>query len=302
MRFLTLLSLVLVGAHLLLSDAGPLRAAFHGTFGWWGAATIGVVAGCAVGRRWGLTAVAATPLAIWCGAVVPGTLRATGAPVGATLRLVSANVLMVNPDPDALLAEVFANAPDLVVLEEYSPRFADRAARYRVSHPYTVEDPQEHSFGTAVFSRLPLRDVGEVDLAGVPMTTFSVTVDGRPVRVFVVHTLPPISATNVDGWRAQLAALADVAADEGALVVAGDLNATRHHPSFRALLRDGGLRDAHAEVGRAAAWTWPNGLWWLPALQLDHVLLRGAVSAVSVVEGTGTGSDHRPLIVDLRIR
>jgi endonuclease/exonuclease/phosphatase (EEP) superfamily protein YafD len=210
---------------------------------------------------------------------------------------------MVNPLPDELLADVFAAGPDVVAFEEYTPRLAAAIEPYRAVYPYAVERPATHSFGEAVFSRLPLESVDEHD-AGAPALDVVVRVEGRPVRILVVHTLPPISGENLDRWRQELDWLAGYAAaldPDEALVVAGDLNATPYHPSFRRLLRAGGLRDAHAEVGRPLATTWPNGLLRVPPLQLDHVLLRGPVRARAVAERTGPGSDHRPVLADLLV-
>lgn len=293
---------ILACAHATGDDAGPATAAFHGTAGWWGALAPLVLGGCLLGGRWRLAALAVLPTLAWLVWVVPGTLRAQPVPEGAVLRIVSANVLMVNPDPTGALLELFAGDPDLVVLQEYSPRFAEVAAVHRRTHPYTFERPEAHSFGTAVFSRWPLEELEEQDLAGVPLVAFTLTIADRRVRMFVVHTLPPVSAGNVDRWRLQLAALAErAAAEDGPLVVAGDLNATRHHPSFRKLLATGGLRDAHAEIGRAAAVTWPNGVFLLPPLRLDHLLLGGAVVAEQVEEGSGRGSDHRSVKAVLRL-
>jgi endonuclease/exonuclease/phosphatase (EEP) superfamily protein YafD len=290
--------------HWTLDDAaGPVRAALHATTGWWGMLAPPVLALAAGLRWWRLAGVAAIPTAAWLASTVPGTTWARTPPAGAELTLVSANVLMINPEPDLLLAELFDGDPDLVVLQEYSPRFAAVAERYRVTHPHVLERPEEHSFGQAVFSRLPLEEPAETELGGVPMLEFTVRAGGRPVRVLVVHTLPPAFQENMDLWRDQLRWLAErVAADPGPLVVAGDLNATRHHPSFRRLLRGGGLRDGHAEVGRAAAWTWPNGLFRVPPLRLDHLLLKGEVYLRSLREGHGFGSDHRPLFARLIVR
>jgi endonuclease/exonuclease/phosphatase (EEP) superfamily protein YafD len=91
----------------------------------------------------------------------------------------------------------------------------------------------------------------------------------------------------------------EIHGERGALVVAGDFNATRHHPSFRRLLSDG-MADAHEERGRGWAATWPRNRRPLPPLmRLDHVLVSPGVGVRSIREGLGQGSDHRPIIADL---
>jgi endonuclease/exonuclease/phosphatase (EEP) superfamily protein YafD len=91
----------------------------------------------------------------------------------------------------------------------------------------------------------------------------------------------------------------EIHGERGALVVAGDFNATRHHPSFRRFLSDG-MADAHEERGRGWAATWPQNRRPLPPLmRLDHVLVSPDVEVRSIREGLGQGSDHRPIIADL---
>ena len=58
---------------------------------------------------------------------------------------------------------------------------------------------------------------------------------------------------------------------------------------------------AHDALGRGLATTWPNGLFPVPPLRLDHVLASADVVPVAVREGIGAGSDHRPVVVDVTI-
>jgi endonuclease/exonuclease/phosphatase family metal-dependent hydrolase len=85
------------------------------------------------------------------------------------------------------------------------------------------------------------------------------------------------------------------------VVVAGDLNADRDHAVFRRLL-DAGLRDAHDEVGRGLARTWPARL---PLLHLDHVLVRDSddvrLVPLEVREVAVPGSDHRGVVADVAV-
>ena len=69
-------------------------------------------------------------------------------------------------------------------------------------------------------------------------------------------------------------------------------------PRFRDLLAATGLRDA----ARGQGWigTWPA--WLRPALvPIDHVLVGGPVAVVGLRRGPFVGSDHYPLVADLRL-
>jgi endonuclease/exonuclease/phosphatase family metal-dependent hydrolase len=145
-----------------------------------------------------------------------------------------------------------------------------------------------------VFSRIPA-DIAAVDLLGVPMGVVTLEV-GRPIELLAVHTLPPRTAELAQEWQAQMRLLADWPCD----ILAGDLNATRHHPSYRRLLA-AGLRDAHAEVGRASASTWPMRAFPLPPMRLDHVLVGDGIGVAAVWELPANGSDHAPVVADLRV-
>lgn len=306
-RALTALSLIpaylLASAHLALGDEGAFIGIFHAATGYWAPLLALPLIAALLARAPRIAAAAAPPVLLAMSWLLPGTLGPrAGAQGPATLRVLSSNVLMVNPDPAGLLEEVFGSGADVVVLQEYSPRFSAEAAQHSEAYPYALERPAEHSFGYAVFSRFPLDDVEETPLEGVTLLEFTVRTPEGPVRMANVHALPPISG-NAALWHAELDALgARYAATEGPLVLAGDLNATRHHPSFARLLDRTGLADAHAEVGRAAATTWPNGLFgWVPGLRLDHVLVRG-LEVVDVWEGRPIGTDHNPVIADLVLR
>jgi len=52
----------------------------------------------------------------------------------------------------------------------------------------------------------------------------------------------------------------------------------------------------------AGATTFPNGLFPLPPLRLDHALMTEDLGCVDLAHGTGEGSDHRPVVLDLAWR
>ncbi|MCB9670254.1 MAG: endonuclease/exonuclease/phosphatase family protein [Alphaproteobacteria bacterium] len=282
----------LLALHHLVDDSTAVSAALHALSGWLfvPASVLAVVVALRAPQRgW--------PSALLAVAVLLPALRGHGphiAPEGEPLRVVTANVLMVNDAYDDVLAELVAADPDVIVLQEVSHGWgAALAGPVLDDWPYRRVIPQEGSFGIAVLSRVPAR-FETVDLLGVPAVR-AVLDDGT--TVLGVHTLPPRNAEYAPLWHAQMGLLAELDAD----VVAGDLNATRHHPSYRRLLATG-MRDAHAEVGRASASTWPNGVFPVPPMRLDHVLVGPGLGVVGVRELPAHGSDHAPVVADLVVR
>lgn len=219
------------------------------------------------------------------------------------LRVVTANLYVLNPDPEAAGRALRALRPDVLVVPELTTAALAglRASGLLADLPHEAVALQGRAEGVGLFSRLPLRDVvlRPVGVRLLPRAT--VRVGGVDVRVLAEHTLPPLFGWS-GLWRA---ALRDVAAEARAadlpLVVAGDLNADRDHAAFRGLLA-AGLRDAAEERGRGLSRTWPTGF---PLLQLDHVLVRdgagGRLVPLAVREGRVPGSDHLAVVADVAV-
>jgi endonuclease/exonuclease/phosphatase (EEP) superfamily protein YafD len=293
----------LVGAllHLCTSDRHVLLAALHGSAGWWLLPT-GPLALFAwlLGRR--RTALLYGALALlhlaW---VTPGHGRAP-APGPPGLRVGSSNLFAPNPTPAKLVRELLALDADIWCLQELTPEWQERldrggsAARW----PHRHFEAQEGGFGMGLLSKIPPQQVQFEDMRGVTLgiaqfDTFTLV---------CVHPEPPRSLRHAERWHVQLLALqARLQELPRPLILAGDLNATRHHPSYQRLVRSAGLHDTFAEVGRASTWSWPAPpyLRWVPWMRLDHVLLSDELHARSARTGQAQGSDHRPLLVELTL-
>ena len=269
--------------------------------------TLAALGLAATGRRRALAVVAGAVAALQLVWVAPDLRPDRPRPVdagdGPRLRVFTANLLYVNGDMGGIAEELRAARPDVVALQEVSPLnlAALEAAGVLADYPYRLAAPRLDPFGSAVLSRLPLEDSELLLVAGLPLPRTTVVVGDRRVRLYDAHTRAPIGE-GIGTWKAQLAELRRmVEAEDGPRVVAGDLNATSGHRAYRDLLQ-AGLRDAHVERGRWWVTTWPTDRRWVPPLaRLDHVLVSPEVVVVDVREGTGRGSDHRPVIADLAL-
>lgn len=277
-------------------------------------------------RLWPGTALAGA-MTLWSGAVVwsavgitppaprpqpesIGSMVAADSP--AALRLVLANVRYGNrPSPDAL-AWIASVRPDVIVLQECSPAWAGAVRSLLGNGLEGVERPRSNPDGVALFSTLPLQaarvrpgDLGT--FAGVEALLMHA---GRPIRVIGPHTWPPVSKETVEGRNAGLVELADEVRsrrDDGeSVVVLGDLNETPWGRAMRELLHSTDLGSARAGQGRNA--TWPTTLPWLgwptPSLlmiPIDHCLVSPDLDVVHFEAGPDLGSDHLPIVVELRV-
>lgn len=236
------------------------------------------------------------------GAIAPGDSR--GAPAATRFRFVAANVLYCNDQPGELFRELLRTRADVMVVSEHSQLWEDilGSPEARSAWPHRIVHTQEDAFGIALYSRWPLEGAELVDVLGVPIVRATVRIGERPVRFYGAHPLPPRKPDYHARWERQLARVQSILARErGAVVVGADLNASPHN-AWYARLTSGRFRGAHEDRGRGLATTWPNGLFPLPPVRLDHVLVSPEIHVLDVREGVGAGSDHQPVIADLAIR
>lgn len=245
----------------------------------------------------------------WVLDFVPRTLPrvASAAADEVPLRLATVNLLA--PVGSATFArEIAAMDADVVVASELSDRWArifeDEGIYER--YPHVVQEVISERisyFGIGILSRLPITAQRIEHVEGIPWIRVDLDVSGTPLRIYAFHAHPPMGAEALALWERQLDALlpaleADVA--EGrSVVLTGDFNTTSMTHGYRRILGVG-LRAAHEEALRPWASTWPNGTRMFPPVRLDHVFVRGAVVRW-VREGEGEGSDHRPILTELRV-
>ncbi len=278
-------------------------------------ALLGLLASAVAARAARLAAVTAVLLVvqlIWLlpafgvGVSDPDQLSGAG-----DLRVLQFNTLTGLADPGAIVSTIRERRIDVFAVEELTPPLVHglRDAGLSGELPYRAGGPNWGGSGTAIYSRWPLTDLGEI--AG---TTFLVPrarlrlPDGTTLTVTAVHTLSPLPG-RVQGWRTDLSLLAvAVATTPGPQLVLGDFNATRDHGGFRELL-DGplGLTDSAEAIGLlGGGWpgfTWPADKEWLPPfMRLDHVLVTPGSIVVRGLDVVALpGSDHRALAATLAV-
>ncbi|WP_308128204.1 endonuclease/exonuclease/phosphatase family protein [Modestobacter italicus] len=254
------------------------------------------------------TAVAAGSAAVLGSAVLRRTRPAPAAARadGPGLRVVSLNMLHGRADPAAAVALATRHDADVLALMEVTPEAvhglldAGVTDRLPAGHVVPAGEGQPAGAGGALWTRLEVLHRSVVPgRFGQPAVRLAVP--GAPdVELTAAHTHPPArSRAQVARWQADLRLLPEPT-DDVLRVVAGDLNATPDHASFRALLSRGWV-DAGLATGQGLRSTWsPMRVSW-PRLTLDHVLVdpRIEVRSLDVVHVAGT--DHRALVADLRL-
>ncbi|AYF97084.1 endonuclease/exonuclease/phosphatase family protein [Protaetiibacter intestinalis] len=229
------------------------------------------------------------------------------------LVVLSWNTLGEAPGAERIAELAVEQEADVVALPETSPDAAEQIATLMAAAGRPVQalgvqfDHISKARSTMLLVSTALGEYRVDETVGNTVTLPSVVavpVDGTGPTIIAAHPVAPVPE-EMDGWRASLDWLAERCADADAdLVVAGDLNSTLDH--WASLGSDVGLnqcRDAARATGNAAVGTWPTRMPPLLGTPIDHVLATDAWQIVGfrVLESEdGAGSDHRPVLAQLR--
>jgi endonuclease/exonuclease/phosphatase (EEP) superfamily protein YafD len=222
-----------------------------------------------------------------------------------TIRIFFANVRSMNTEHDAMLEEIKAADPDIIVFVEFTWLWHNAY----VHSPTLAKYPYGGGFdntrlGTVnVFSRMPLKGDRLDWFGGRGLQTIQIAVGDRTLHLIGLHAPRPMNLRDDDDYDAFWSrTIPRILREPGPLVVVGDFNATQFSEIYERLTADR-MRSAHQDRGRGYAVTWPNGQWGIPSLiRIDQALISPEVECLNIREGEGRGSDHKPLILDVRIR
>lgn len=215
-----------------------------------------------------------------------------------TVRLMMANTLYGNPNPDMLIEAVLKTSPDIVVLVEMNRINHFTMGALWERYAYVQSDPQ---YQTVILSRYPLENGRFIDYgSGHRSQAYAeITVQGRSFGVLGIHPTTPMNNDRW-GWRnEELQKTAAFAREQQLpIIVTGDFNVSSFSPNFTHFLKEGELTDGR--VGQGLNRSWPT---FMPAakIPIDHFVSSPAINVISLETGPHTGSDHLPLVVDFII-
>jgi len=261
-------------------------------------------------RRWWLATASAAVVACHLTWLAPDFRPATpyvspildAADAPQSIRIFYLNVHASNRNLEGVLAEARRANSDVIVLAEMQRwwwhEFIDKNPLKE--YPYGTNLQHRNAGDIGVFSRLPIRRMQQIPAETRTGIVADVALGATTLRLFALHSPRPMLHMVDDYYKFWQEIEPILAEQRGPLVVLGDFNATQHSRVYEQLEADG-LRSAHEDRGRGYATTWPNGRQPLPPIRIDQAFLSPEVECVSIEEGVGPGSDHKPLIVDLRV-
>jgi vancomycin resistance protein VanJ len=237
------------------------------------------------------------PATVW--GLMFGHLLIPGKGGGAyDLRVLSHNVDAANPNPKQTAQDLLVADADVMALEEItSADMKIYKAAFAKTYPYSVSRDT-----VGLWSKYPVAESKSVDV-GFKWTRAlraEVSTPEGKVAVYVAHLASVrvgASGFTSDQRNDTIKALGRQIADEklSGVIVMGDFNGTANDRSLAPLTT--GLRSAQGAAGYGFGFTWPAKF---PMARIDHIMVRGVTPTKAWVMKP-TGSDHRPVVAELRI-
>jgi endonuclease/exonuclease/phosphatase (EEP) superfamily protein YafD len=221
---------------------------------------------------------------------------------GSTIRLLMTNVLMSNRHADRLLQVIRDMDPDVIIAVETNGRWEEGLRDLERTHPYTVKEPRDNTYGMLVYSRFELVDPKLEHLVqdDIPSVHAGVLLpSGNLIELHGLHPRPPAPTEAEDSEPRDVELIVvGKAVRASALpgIVAGDLNDVAWSHTTRLFQRISGLLDPR--VGRGLFNTFHSSLPFL-RFPLDHIFHDPAFRVVRMKRLPRVGSDHFPVFAEL---
>lgn len=235
-------------------------------------------------------------------------------PTADSIRVMTWNTAGAATDVDAIVQTAIAMDVDVVALPETTEETgkAIAVAMRERGNPMWVHEENYQGWDATYTTLLISPELGDYavvtsDSSGTRNTSVvpsvvAMPVNGKGPTIVAVHAVAP-RPNDMDHWRSDLRWVADQCASPD-VILAGDFNATVDHMS-RFGTGGGTLgrcHDAASVTGNGAVGTWDTDWPALLGAPIDHVMATDAWRATGSVVVTsldGSGSDHRPVIVQL---
>lgn len=230
----------------------------------------------------------------------------------ANLRVLVANINAQNQQHEKVISLIQKEQPDVAVFMEVNAVWEEQFRAFQDQLPHVYGRSNPYNLGLLVYSRQPLI-APRIEYFGVDKNVSVVSqmeVQGQRLTLVATHPFPPAKNRSFHQRNQQLDQIGQfIKTVRGPVVMVGDLNLSQWSPYYRRLVSRTGLRNARNGFGVLP--TWPNRRFFnrlppipttLLAIPLDHCLISPEIQVSNIYVGTDTGSDHRPLVVDLQVR
>lgn len=226
-----------------------------------------------------------------------------------SVRLITANVDYTNDDPAAAIRTLIEHRPHVLAMVETDERWEPLVEQYSDSFQWRVGDYRGLGFGMCLMSRLPILNSEIRCLVSEDRPSIWAEIglpSGGRARLVVLHPPPPGLPRKRGSGRlsskirdVELAVVANRIAEEPdeAWIVAGDFNDVGWSHTTDSFKKTSRLRDPR--IGRGMFSTFPS-TWPIIRYPIDHVMLSTRFTVDRVRRLASIGSDHLPLLADIR--
>ena len=235
-------------------------------------------------------------------------------PYQPTIIAMSFNVLTSNKDTDALVDAIRAAQPDILGMQELTPAKRDALkAAFGQQLPYHTLDWPRSDGNAGLMTRFPIESAQPITLpTGQPALHAILRVGERRLHVFVAHLSPnhlfkdpaiDIATATSSAYARRSVEIARLNEEmrglDAPVILLCDCNLTdtsQAHADLQAF-----LADSFREAGWGLRHTnYTSGVPF-PTQRIDYVWHSAGLAAVAAEVGQAGGSDHLPVVVQLRL-
>ena len=253
--------------------------------------TAGVTSAFFLARKTIAGAIGILASGIWLIALIPQaiTSQAPSDETGPFVRLMFANLYIHNKTPERLIEWVNAEQPDIIATVENLSDPADQS-KLTDRYPYHYRHRD-----TVVYSRFPI-GLSHAGNTRYSFDMIDIRIPHRQMHLAVVHLCQPKIDTH-DCQSSQMVRLREdiPAKARPDVVMVGDFNSSLSAYLLQAFARDMAFKPVAAPTG-----TWPSVLPGVLRIGIDNAFAGRNFSLSRRKVGPDNGSDHRPIVVDIR--
>lgn len=217
------------------------------------------------------------------------------------VTVVALNVLMENDDHAAVAERVRQHDPDILLLMETDKHWVQALAPLLDDFGHVIRHPKDNHYGMIFATNLAVQDarVEYLTVEDTPSIFAELQApDGTAFRFVGLHPRPPMVGVDTEQRDDQLYYAARFARDINMpVVVMGDFNAVAWSHTTQTFKRVGGYLDPRIGRRPMPSFDAESRIMRFP---IDQLYVTRDVGLVDFFRGAPVGSDHFPIIAELR--
>ena len=217
-------------------------------------------------------------------------------------RILLANVHTANRQHEKVIKLIEKEKPDLLILQEVDRVWIEKLQYVCIEYEKRLIIPRSDNFGIAVFSKDKKCKLASYQFIhqGVPSIILKSEDYNKKYTIISTHLLPPVSRNCARIRNKQLEEIAKyINHCKNPVILAGDLNITMWSHYYCKFIQRTGLINARKGFGIKPTWPCYIPFMFIP---IDHCLHTKDFQVVNFRTGPQIGSDHLPVIVDIRMK